>query len=93
MKKASFFVAIVLALVCLIGCTTVVPLCATGNAVGSKVGEATESFITVFAMPGSDGGIAKAAANGGIKKISTVDLKIFYVGNLYITITTVVTGE
>lgn len=92
MKKALVVLALVLAFV-LVGCTTVAPLTATSNPLGSKVGEATGTYL--FGIPLSfniDLGVQKAAQNGGISKISTVDVKV---KNLVVLtkITTVVTGE
>lgn len=74
-------------------CTTITPLCATGNAVGSKVGEATGKYLFGY-LPLSDIDISikKAAENGNITKISTVDTKTT-MGAFVTTITTVVTGE
>lgn len=92
MKK---LVVVMFALVALlfVGCTTVAPLTATSNPLGSKVGEATGTYL--FGIPLSfniDLGVQKAAQNGGISKISTVDVKV---KNLVVItkVTTVVTGE
>jgi hypothetical protein len=93
MKK--IITACVLAtLLVLAGCTTVVPVTATSNPVGSKVGEATGSFLFGFIPLGSklDMSIQTAAKNGGITTISTVDEKVadyFFV----VKVSTVVTGE
>lgn len=92
MKKTLVVLALVFAFV-LVGCTTVAPLTATSNPLGSKVGEATGTYL--FGIPLSfniDLGVQKAAQNGGISKISTVDVKV---KNLVVLtkITTVVTGE
>lgn len=93
MKKALVVLALVFAFV-LVGCTTVSPLAATSNALGSKVGEASVKFLFGY-IPLSfnmDLGIQKAAQNGGITKISTVDTKTKQ-GFLVTTVSTVVTGE
>ena len=47
------------------------PVGATGNAAGSKMGQATSTGIICFAT--GDSSIKAAAANGGITKISHVD--------------------
>lgn len=73
-------------------CTSVAPLTATSNPVGAKVGEATAKFVFGFPLKGGDYGIQLAAKNGGISKISTVDVKT---KNLFVMVvrTTIVTGE
>ena len=91
--KELLVVVVALATLILVGCTTVAPITATSNRLGSKVGEAKGTYL--FGIPlgfNMDMGIQKAAQNGGISKISTVDLKV---KNLVVltTITTVVTGE
>lgn len=94
MKKALVVLALVFAFV-LVGCmTTVTPFAVTSNELGSKVGEASAKFLFGY-LPLSfnmDLGIQKAAQNGGITKISTVDVKAKQ-GFLVTTISTVVTGE
>ena len=93
MKKIAILSALV-ALLLLAGCTTIVPVGATGNPVGSKVGEASGSYLFGF-LPlkaKNDMGIQTAAKNGGISSISTIDQKIadyFFI----VHVTTVVTGE
>lgn len=93
MKKIAILSALV-ALLLLAGCTTVVPVTATSNPVGSKVGEATGSLLFGFIPLGSklDMSIQTAAKNGGITTISTVDEKVvdyFFIAK----VSTVVTGE
>ena len=91
MKKLAL--AIVAALILFASCSTVTPVCATSNPVGSKVGEATATYLFGYIPLGScDMGIQKAAKQGGITLISTVDSKVS--AGLFTTkITTVVTGE
>lgn len=91
--KKFFLVALVASLFALIGCTSVYPVCATSNDVGSKVGTASGSAIlgTIFT---GDASIKKAAKEAGITKISTVDQKVTTIlWGVYIGYTTVVTGE
>jgi hypothetical protein len=95
MKKGIVVVVVVAALAALSGCSSVTsPLAATGNPVGSKVGEAKVSFLfgTIPIGKNRDGGIYAAARAGGITRISTVDVKTknWIIG---VTKTTVVTGE
>ena len=69
----------------------IVPVGATSNAVGSKVGEASsDKLFLLFTM--SKGGVAEAARNGGITKISTVDVEATTI-LFYTKVKTIVTGE
>ena len=76
--------------------TTTVPYSVTSNTIGSKVGEATTTYLFgVFPLPfdqGENGGIAAAAKAGEITKVATVDIKT---SNLLLIVkkTIVVTGE
>jgi hypothetical protein len=76
------------------GCATItIPVVATTNPVGSKVGQASGKIW--FGMFGrADAGIQAAAKNGGIKNISTVDItqKLGILG-LWIEYKATVTGE
>lgn len=76
-------------------CTTTLPHTATSNAIGSKVGEASVNYLlSIIPIPFvQDAGIKKAASNGGISSISTVDVREFNVIGLWVRRTTVVTGE
>lgn len=92
MKKLVLVLFALIALL-FVGCTTVVPLTATSNPLGSKVGEATGTYVLGIPMSFDiDLGVQKAAQNGGISQISTVDVKV---KNMVVmsVITTVVTGE
>jgi hypothetical protein len=75
-------------------CTSVAPVAATSNPVGSKCGVATETKILgIYPLEG-DHGINKAAKAGGIKKISHVDVETNSIlGVLYVKKTTKVYGE
>lgn len=64
---------------------------ATSNPVGSKVGESNSTkLFALISM--SKGGVAEAARNGGISKISTVDVEVIQIG-IYSNIKTIVTGD
>jgi len=95
MKKSKILIVGLIVLL-LAGCTTVAPLAATSNPLGNKVGQASVFYLfSVLPLPLSgDRGIAKAARNGGITHISTVDTKTvvwpFGIGTVQ---TTIVTGE
>jgi hypothetical protein len=95
---------LVLVLIVLAGCTSItVPVAATANPVGSKVGEATETriFGGAFVRAGTSGfllffsgdkGLSTAAANGGISRIATVEQRIDR-NPFIVKVTTIVTGE
>jgi hypothetical protein len=94
MKKSKVLGLVVLAVVVLsfTSCFTIDgPVNATSNPVGSKVGEAGGSLI--FLIGDVDASIRRAAANGGITDISTVDLEVTNILNVYQKLTTTVTGE
>ena len=83
---------IVLAGVVLTSCAVSSPLMVTSNKVGTKTGEASYKVIFGIAPLNADAGAIKAAKNGKITKIATVDQTIK--GGLFTaTVTTVVTGE
>jgi hypothetical protein len=76
-------------------CGFTVPVAATSNPVGSKVGTASTTRILGVLFPdGGDASIQTAARNGGITKISTVDFRtniVFF--SFVIKHETIVTGE
>ena len=74
-------------------CTTIRPITATSNNVGNKKGEACHATILGFIpISGDDVSIYKAAKNGGIKQISTVDSEAFW-ALIYNKFCTVVRGR
>ncbi|MGM0461006.1 MAG: TRL domain-containing protein [Fibrobacterota bacterium] len=94
MKRALTLLVATALFVSLVGCAATVPVNATSNPVGSKVGEAETTAILGFFFDGGDASIKTAAQNGGISEISTVDIKgemVFL--NLVKRYTTIVTGE
>lgn len=76
-------------------CAVTLPVAATSNPIGSKVGSAkTTRILGLFFFDGGDAGIQKAAKNGGITKVATVDFKTNLVFlSLVISHETIVTGE
>lgn len=89
-------VAAVFALVLAFGmssCAVTLPVNATSNAVGSKVGTATATGYLGILFFDQDASIRTAAKNGGISRISTVDIKSTSILNLIVTYETIVTGE
>lgn len=90
--KKLVFAGIAAATLLLASCTSIVPVCATSNTVGAKVGQASGTYLFGALPLNADTSIATAAKNGGISKISTVDQKVF-IGPFTTTVTTIVTGE
>ena len=85
--------AICIATVLLSACALTLPVGATSNPVGSKVGTATATGFLQVLFFNADASIQTAAKNGGITKISTVDLKQTSILGLIVTFETIVTGE
>ena len=96
MKRKMVTVLVALGTALLIGgsCTSIRPVTATSNPVGSKVGMSRTVNIFGFWTGGGDYSIRTAAKNGGITKISTVDLsESRYAIAGCIILETIVTGE
>lgn len=74
-------------------CSLTMPVNATSNTIGSKVGTAKATGYLGFLFFNADASIKSAAKNGGISKISTVDIKTTSLLNLIVTYETIVTGE
>ena len=103
MQKTLFGIVLVLMVLLIAACSTITtPRKITENPVGSKVGEATATYLGgpisyggVTMMPpciSGRNGISDAAAAGGVTKIATVEQRIEK--SLFITkITTIVTGN
>lgn len=92
MKKLFGISAIALSLM-LSACTTFVPLSAGSGTVGAKRGESVARTLFGFIPLSSDNTMLKAAQDGGIEHIATVDLKYFTFFGLYSSKTTIVTGD
>ncbi len=92
-KKLKKIAALIAVVGMLSGCSLTLPVTATSNEVGSKVGtaEATGFFGWIFID--QDASIQTAAKNGGITEISTVDIKHGNILNIIVTYETIVTGE
>ncbi|WP_310555642.1 TRL-like family protein [Flavobacterium sp.] len=77
----------------LTSCSVTLPVNATSNAVGKKVGSSSTMSIFGLFFDGGDASILTAAKQGGISKISTVDFKstnyLFIIGQYE----TIVSGE
>lgn len=93
MKKIAAILSSAVVLAALSSCAVTVPVNATSNPVGSKVGEAkTTAVFGVFHFDGGDASIREAAKKGGISTISTVDFQR-KMGVFTTKYTTIVTGE
>lgn len=92
MKRFKSILVVLVAAVMLAGCTLTLPVAATSNSSGSKVGESTATVILGFPID-SDASIQTAIENGGISEIYTVDITSVSYLNLFVTYTTTVTGE
>ena len=73
-------------------CSITLPVTATSNAVGSKIGTAKGTVIIGLSF-NEDASIRTAAKQGGISKISTVDIKYGNILGLVRTYETIITGE
>jgi len=94
MKKIILYIFAGITLLLLVGCMTVSPVAATGNPLGSKVGEASTFYLFGTIPFRGDHGIVKAARNGGITNISTVDIKkVVWPFGIGVRVITIVTGE
>jgi len=92
--KILFFTLAVVSVAFLSSCSVTVPVTATSNPVGSKVGTAKSTQILGFFPGGGDMSIKTAAKNGGITKISTVDFKHSLVFLYFVqSYETIITGE
>ena len=95
MRKVTMILLIILIGLAAMSCATyTIPVAATSNTMGSKVGVATGVTYLGYFGEDTQTGIQQAAANGGITNISSVDFS-FNMGILGIvqTYTCTVTGE
>ena len=74
-------------------CSITLPVNATSNPVGSKVGTSSGKCVLQVLCFGVDASIKSAAKNGNIKQISTVDMKVKDVLGIVTTYECQVTGE
>lgn len=77
----------------LASCSVTMPVSATSNPVGSKVGTSTGRCFFYALCFGADASIQSAAKDGGITKISTVDMKTTNILGIVVTYKCIVTGE
>ena len=94
MKKTVLIASLALLMGLFFSCSSTGPITATSNELGSKVGTSTAGLILgLIPIGGGDYSIQSAAKEGGITKISTVDLKKFNYLGIWAGCTTIVTGE
>jgi len=93
MRKLKTILALLAVVAIMSSCSLTLPVAATSNPVGTKVGTATATGYLGILFFNADASIRTAAKNGGITKISTVDIKQGNVLNLIVTYETIVTGE
>jgi len=93
MKKIKIVITLGLVTLFLTGCAITLPVAATSNAVGSKVGTSTATGYFGVLFFDADASIRSAAANGGITKISTVDVKVSSLLNIITSYECIVTGS
>lgn len=91
-KKITSAAAVCVAVLVMASCSITMPLAATSNPAGKKVGTAKAKIICGLVF-GGDYSVQTAAKNGGITKISTVDVKAFNALGIFQTRTCIVTGE
>lgn len=92
MKKAIFSLAVIFSLV-LTSCSVTLPVAVSSNPVGPKKGESSGTCYLGVICLDANASIQQAAKNGGITKISTVDIKTSNVLGIIVTYTCIVTGE
>ncbi|MDI9341773.1 MAG: TRL-like family protein [Sediminibacterium sp.] len=91
MKKAKLLIVGGIAVV-LSSCSITLPVNASGEPIGKKVGTAKANVILGMAF-NADASIKSAAKNGGITKVATVDIKHFNALGIFQYYETIVTGE
>lgn len=93
MRKVKTIFALLAVVAMMSSCALTLPVNATSNPVGNKVGTAKATGYLGILFFDADASISTAAKNGGITKISTVDIKQTSLLNLIVTYETIVTGE
>lgn len=93
LKRIKMTFAVLCSAALLSSCSLTLPVTATSNTVGSKVGTSKATGYLGMLFFGQDASIQKAAKNGGITKISTVDIKSSSVLGFIVSYETIVTGE
>jgi len=93
MKKFTQIVGMIAAVAMFSSCSITLPVTATSNPVGGKVGKSSGNCYMGWLCLNVDASIMTAAKNGGISKISTVDYKYSDMVGIIQTHECIVTGE
>ena len=93
MKKIKVIFLISVVLMFITSCSITLPVSATSNTVGSKTGTSKASGFFGMIYIDADASIKKAAENGGITQISTVDMKQTSFLGIFTGYECIVTGE
>lgn len=93
LKKMKTIFALLAVVAMMSSCALTLPVSATSNTIGSKVGTAKATGYFGFIFLDADASIRTAAKNGGITKISTVDVKQESILNIITSYETIVTGK
>jgi len=93
MNKIRTIFALLAVALMMSSCALTLPVTATSNPVGAKVGTAKATGYLGLLFFDADASIRTADKNGGITKISTVDIKNTSLLNIIVTYETIVTGE
>lgn len=93
LSKLKVLVAIFGVAIMLSSCALTLPVNATGLTIGEKVGVAKATGFLGSLFFNADASIQTAAKNGGITRISTVDLKQTSMLGIIVTYETIVTGQ
>ncbi|MBI48996.1 MAG: hypothetical protein CL850_01730 [Crocinitomicaceae bacterium] len=87
------FLSLLFSVMLLTSCSLTLPIGATSNPVGSKVGTSSATCYLGYVCFDGDAGIQAAAKAGGITKISTVDYRQKNTLNILVTHECIVTGN
>ena len=93
LKRVKMVVALIAMTLVMSSCALTLPVNATSNPVGEKVGTAKATGFFGYIFFGADASIRTAAKNGGITEISTVDVKESNILGLITSYETIVTGD
>lgn len=93
MRKLKTIFTLLAIVAMMSSCSLTLPVTATSNPVGEKVGTAKATGFLGVLFFDADASIRTAAKNGGITEISTVDIKQENVLNIIVTYETIVTGK
>ncbi len=93
MKRNRSFLVVGLFALLSYGCAITMPIGATANEIGDKVGTSSATCYFYTLCFDQDASIQAAAKNGGITKIATIDIKTKNILGIIVTYETIVTGQ